>query len=545
MTSSSETQTIFHGGTIIAMDGNQQNTEAVVISGNKIVAVGLFDDLRSQYPEALDYNLNGKVLLPGFIDAHSHILWAAKTRGEPVVDIRAITESTYEKVIAKIKRRVSFAQPDECLVFFGLDAQLHQDMVFPTRQELDAIAPHHAIAIQTSNCHAVYLNTAALELCQLDRDTPDKPGGIIERDSTGAPTGKVMEATTWDVLDIFYGVWGESRLSEQLEKSAQKFLAQGITTLTEHLYLPYYKSYYLAAAKKGKQLPRIAAYQQATSADLTIDKFDSSNDELWLAGVKIHADGSPFIGNIWLSQPYLESEVTLERMDLKPGHTGSINYSVDYFTGMARTYFNQGWQMSVHTQGDRTIDMVLDVVENLMRENPRTDHRFRLEHCALMRADQIIRANKLGVLCSFFISHIRYWGAAIEDKLFGPERAAHYMPVGSATRQGMRISLHADTPMTDASALGLMQTAMNRKTSDGRVIGAGESISAELALRSVTIDAAYQLFMEEKIGSIEPGKYADFVVLDQNPLTTEADELHKIKTCETWLGGESIYRANN
>ena len=392
---------IFSGGPIITVDADTEGCEAVAVAGEKIVATGNLVSLQQEFPAAELYDLKERVLLPGFVDAHSHILWAAKTRGDPVVDIRAIVEPTFKKVLAKIRRRVAHAVSGECLVFFGLDAQLHPDMVEPSRAMLDEIAGTTPIAIQTSNCHAVYLNSAGMTLCNLDENTSDKQGGIIVRDQQGVPTGKVMEATTWDVLDIFYAQWGESRLNEQFAASARSFLAQGITTLTEHLYLPYYKAYYLNAQSTGIELPRIAAYQQATTADMRVDSFDNSNDRLWMAGVKIHADGSPFIGNIWLSKPYLESDITIERMHLRPGHTGSLNYSQDYFEQMVKTYFDQGWQMSVHTQGDRTIDMVLDVVEELLKNNPCSNHRFRLEHCALMREDQIERAMTLGVSGQF------------------------------------------------------------------------------------------------------------------------------------------------
>jgi predicted amidohydrolase YtcJ len=359
-------QTLFYGGTIVAMEEGKSKFEALVIDDDRIIATGSVELLRLQFPDSKKQNLRGRTLLPGFIDAHSHILWAAKTRGEPVVDIRAITEPTFKKVIAKIKRRLQHAKAGECLVFFGLDAQLHPDMVEPDKPMLDAIAPHHPIAIQTSNCHAVYLNTAAMELCHLDRNTADKPSGIIVRDDTGLPTGKVMEATTWDVLDIFYEVWGTQRLNQELNRSADRFLQQGITTVTEHLYLPYYKAYYQSALKEGQILPRIAAYQQATTADMQVDKLDDSRKQIWMAGVKMHADGSPFIGNIWLSEPYLESEITIQRMHLKPGHTGGINYSEDYLCDMIESYVEQGWPLAVHTQGDRTIDLVLDIIESLV-----------------------------------------------------------------------------------------------------------------------------------------------------------------------------------
>ena len=536
-------QTLFHGGTIHTLEESVPQVEAVLIDNERIVAIGDFDDLKQRSgSECLMHDLNGRTLLPGFVEAHSHILWAAKTRGAPVVDIRALVEPSFAQVMDKVERRIRHADKNEWLVFFGLDAQLHQDMVFPDRTTLDAIAPDNPIAIQTSNCHAVYLNSAALKVCELTASTPDKPGGVIERDDSGNPTGKVMEATTWEVLDRFYAAWGEQRLTDQFHVSADTFLSQGITTVTEHLYLPYYKGYYRRALADGRPLPRIAAYQQATTADMLVDDLTSDGDRLWMAGVKIHADGSPFIGNIWLSQPYLETPVTLERMNLQPGHTGHLNYDIDYFRDMVRRYFDAGWQMSIHTQGDRTIDMVLDTVEQLLADRPRSDHRFRLEHCALMRDDQLERAMQLGVLCSFFVSHIRYWGSPIADMLFGAERAEHYMPVGSAVRRGMRASLHADTPMADASSLQLMHTAVTRQTDLGRVIGDSERISPMEALKAVTIDAAYQLFMEDKLGSISQGKYADLVVLDDDPLAGSPHSLDRNAVHQTFLNGQSVYR---
>ncbi|GAB5468465.1 MAG: amidohydrolase [Rhodospirillales bacterium] len=533
---------LFFGGPIVTMDPACPSPEAVAVRDGKIVATGdkaaAMAALDAGY-ESVD--LEGRCLLPGFIDAHSHPLWAAKTRGAPVVDVRAETVPTYAALLGKIERRVAAAKPGEHLLFFGLDAQLHPDMESPTRAFLDSLAPDNPLGIQTSNCHALYMNSAGFDACGIDASTPTPTGSVIERDAEGRPNGRIAEAITWRALETFYGAWGDDRLSAEFETQIHDFIRQGITTVTEHLYMPYYKAYYAAALKRGLPLPRIAAYQQATSDDMAVEKIVDPEDRLWMAGVKIHADGSPFIGNIWLTQPYLESEITLERMNLKPGHTGGLNYPQAYFERMVRRYFAEGWQMTVHTQGDRTIDMVLDLVETILTEMPRPDHRFRLEHCALMRDDQIARAVELGVLSSFFINHITHWGAPIEDALFGPERAAHYMPAGSAAKAGMRISLHADTPMTDPSALELMRAARLRTAGDGRCLGPEERLDAETALKSVTVDAAYQIGMEARLGSLTAGKHADLAVLDRNPLTTPPEALTKIAVLATYLAGDLVH----
>lgn len=536
------TETVFHGGTIITVDDSTPNPEAVVIRDARIAFVGTLAEAESlieEGPERVD--LKGKFLLPGFIDAHSHPLWAAKTRGAPVVDIRAETVPTFEAVLGKIERRIAAAKPGEHLLFFGLDAQLHEGFKALTREQLDKIGPDNPLGVQTSNCHALYLNSAGFEVCGISENTPTPTGSIIERSDCGWPTGKIAEAITWQALETFYAAWGDDRLCDEFEKCVHEFVRQGITTTTEHLYLPFYKAYYLSALGKGWPLPRIAAYQQAVVPDMRVEPMNIGDDRLWMAGVKIHADGSPFIGNIWLTEPYLENEITLVNMDLNPGHTGSINYPRAYFEEMVRNYVSQGWQMTIHTQGDRTIDMVLDLLEEVLAEVPRPDHRFRLEHCALMRDDQIERAVRIGVLSSFFINHITHWGAPIEDVLFGPERAAHYVPAGSAAKHGMRISLHADTPMTDPSCLELMQAAMTRRANDGRCLGPHECLDAKTALRAVTIDAAFQIAKEDVLGSISVGKHADFVVLDANPLTTDPNFIRDINVEQTWLAGECVW----
>ncbi|GIT92607.1 hypothetical protein JANAI62_31560 [Jannaschia pagri] len=533
---------LFHGGTIVTVDPDRPMAEAVVIYGGTIVYVGNVAGAAAHVDaQTARVDLGGRVLLPGFIDAHSHLLWAAKTRGAPVVDIRPHLVPTFDAVLAKIERRVSAAEPGEYLLFYGLDAQLHDGYRPLSRDVLDDIAPDNPLGVQTSNLHALYMNSAGFEACGIDAEFETPPGSEIERHPSGQPSGKLAEAITWVALETFYRSWGDARLTQEFKASIDQFIENGITTTTEHLYLPFYRAYYEAALKQGWPMPRLAAYQQAVTPDMRVEAFDLGPDRLWLAGVKIHADGSPFIGNIWLSEPYLDNSVTRDRMGLEEGHKGGVNYPMAFFEAMVRAYMGQGWQMTIHTQGDRTIDMVLDLLEVILRETPRPDHRFRLEHCALMRDDQIARCMALGVLGSFFINHITHWGAPIEDVLFGPERAAHYVPSGGAARAGMRLSLHADTPMTDPSCLELMQAATTRRAADGRCVGPDQRMDILAALRAVTIDAAFQIRKDDVLGSITPGKHADFVVLAENPLTTEAERLGDIAVLETWLAGEKVW----
>ena len=187
--------TIFFGGPIVTVDPDHPTPDGVLISGGRIASVGALTDLRARVgSNANMVDLAGKALLPGFIDAHSHPIWAAKTRGSPVVDVRAETVPTYAALIAKIRRRVAVADPGEFLLFFGLDAQLHPDMEEPNRAFLDTLAPDNPLGIQTSNCHALFLNSAGFQVWGIDETTATPTGSVIERDQTGRPTGKIAEA---------------------------------------------------------------------------------------------------------------------------------------------------------------------------------------------------------------------------------------------------------------------------------------------------------------------------------------------------------------
>ncbi len=171
-------------------------------------------------------------------------------------------------------------------------------------------------------------------------------------------------------------------------------------------------------------------------------------------------------------------------------------------------------------------------------QGARADHRWRIEHAGLIAPDDIARAARLGVALSFHVNHVRYYGPELRDAILGPERAARLMPIGTAVRAGHRVSLHADSPMYPPGPLGLVQTAVTRRTRTGEVLGAHEAISVEQALRAVTIDAAWQLRMEADVGSLAPGKRADLTILDADPRDVAAEQIDNIAVRATWLDGQ-------
>jgi predicted amidohydrolase YtcJ len=510
---------IFRGGTIVTVDESRPEAEALAVKDGRIMALGAAAAMEvHRGPDTEIVDVSTKTLLPGFVEAHGHLLWSGMVHGSPVVDIRAMTVPTFNAVLAKIRRRVAKSKAGEFLFFFGLDAQLHPGMRALTRQELDDICPDLPLAVQTSN-------------------TPQPTAGVIGKDEDGDLTGRLEESAAFIMCQAFYDHGGDERTEREFRNWIRKYAAAGITSATELLFQPFHLPFYEAAVADPDFPLRVRAYQVTNDSRTTVHGPGERDGDFAVVGIKIVADGSPFVGNIWLSRPYLGTDVTIKGMGLTEGHTGHMSYETAVLSKLIEDYVALGWQMAVHTQGDRTVDVVLDAYERALAKHPRDDHRFRLEHCATMREDQIARANELGVVCSYFLAHLYYWGQALRDHLLGPERTADYMPVGMAARSGMRMSFHSDAPMTEPSPLLSMQIGVTRQHQSGDVLGPDQRVDVDTAIKAVTLDAAYQIFLDDKVGSLEVGKEADIVVLDRNPRSVPPDEIASIAVEATYKSG--------
>ncbi|MCK1488360.1 amidohydrolase [Bradyrhizobium sp. 193] len=536
--------TIFHGGTIVTMDRDQMQVEAVAISKGKILAVGSWEAVsRHRGFETTIVDLDGRTMLPGFVEAHGHPLLSALCWGDPVVDIRSVHTPTYEAALAKIRRRVSKAKDGEFLWFLGLDPQLHVGAKEPSKTDLDELSPTIPIAVQVSNMHGIYLNTAALKALKITRETPVVPGGNVRCDENGEPW-KFEERSREYVIESFYALCGEQRGVDSLRDWLWKFSKSGYTTSSEMGVTPMTSLFYKKTLEREQMPIRVFCYQRAVPEGIETISFEGGNDRFAMAGIKMWGDGSVLMGNVWLTRPYLNNKITLTSMGLPRDSVGHMNYKPEELKRIIKAYAARGHQMSVHTHGDRTIDAVLDAYELALNEFPEAKRPFRLEHCGTLREDQIDRCNKLGVVCSFFLPYLYYWGEALRDALLGPEAAAKFVPAGSAVRKGMRSSLHCDPPMTWPHALLCLHLATTRRSRAGSVIGPDQIMDIDSALRSVTIDAAFHLRKHNEIGSIEVGKYADFVLLDRNPRTVDPEHVLDLKVLGTYVEGERIWECS-
>jgi hypothetical protein len=255
------------------------------------------------------------------------------------------------------------------------------------------------------------------------------------------------------------------------------------------------------------------------------------SEYLKIGSVKLLQDGSIQGLTGALSEPYHN----------KPDFRGELILPQETLDGLVEKYHGEGFQIAVHANGDRAIESVLDAIEKAQKLHPRDDHRHMIIHCQTATHDQIRRMKRLGIVPSYFVNHVYYWGDRHVSIFLGPERAKRISPLASSLKEGLIFTLHSDLPVTPVDPLFSIHCAVNRITREGKVLGPDERISPMEALKTYSTHAAYCSFEEHIKGSIEVGKLADFTVLSDNPLTVSPDKIKDIDVIKTVVGGQMVY----
>ncbi len=425
---------------------------------------------------------------------------------------------------------------DADLVITGTVLTVQEGLPWPSLTWLDDVAPAGPLVIIHNSGHQAFFNSQAARLAGLNRDTPDPKGAKFGRTAGGELDGSAEE--TGAVFPLLRGAINAGDYPAMLLAECARLNRAGLTTCSEMAFDPAFRP--LVDGLRDRLTVRLRTYEISNpqmSSDATPGEGD---DTVRQVGIKIWVDGSPWIGNIVLSFPYLDSAAT-RAIGVTPGSCGHANYTREQLAEIVGAYFPLGWPMACHVQGDAGIDTILDVYEEALRQHPRDDHRLRLEHVGAIRDEQLRRAADLGVTCSIFVDQIHYWGDVIVDGLFGPERGSRWMPAGSAVATGMRISLHNDPPVTPEEPLRNISVAITRTAPSGRVLAPEERLTVEQAIRAQIIDAAWQLFADDIIGSLAVGKYADMVVLSADPRTVPPEQIADLDVRATYLAGRQVH----
>ncbi|OCB49300.1 amidohydrolase [Mycobacterium vulneris] len=522
-------------GTVLTVNEAQPTAEAVAVSGGRIVAVGSRAEVAAWAGPGTDVREVDGCIMPGFVEAHGHPLMEAVALSGRIVDIRPVTLPRAETVLDAIRAEVARRGADGAFLN-GWDPLLQHGLPDPTLAWLDGLAPDTPLVIVHNSGHKAYFNSAAARRAGLTRHTPDPKGAKYGRDADGNLDGTAEE--TGAVFPLLGDAIAVSDYPAMLAAECARLNQAGLTTCSEMAFDPMFRP--LLAQMHDQLTVRLRTYEMST-AELRTDAVPSEGDDMVRqVGIKIWVDGSPWVGNIDLTFPYLDTDAT-RTIGVVPGSCGHANYTKEQLTEIVGTFFPQGWQLACHVHGDAGVDTILDVYEEVLRAHPRDDHRLRLEHVGAITPEQLRRAHALGVTCSLFVDHLHYWGDVLVDGLFGPEHGSRWMPAGSAVATGMRISLHNDPPVTPEEPLRNISVAVTRTAPSGRVLAPDERLTVEQGIRAQTIDAAWQLFADNVIGSLEVGKYADLVIVSGDPRETAPEAIADLEVRATFLAGRQVY----
>tara|TARA_B100000929_G_scaffold91732_1_gene72036 strand:- start:1836 stop:3587 length:1752 start_codon:yes stop_codon:yes gene_type:complete len=533
---------IFFGGHIITMHEEDPLNEAVAIHYGKISSIGKKDEimkLRTWKTKVVD--LRGRTLMPGFIEAHCHPIATAIL--SQVVDISGFNYNSRSEILNTIRVAVKKASPGEWILAFGWDPVLVPDLHKPTLSELDSISNDTPIFILTQMMHHAFVNSAVYKAAGITIDTPNPTGGgVFQKDNQGNLNGIIYEFSALQyILDKMPKTpQGTAELLLNLQYT--KYAKAGYTSISVlgPVNIAGNPLQFMEHLSNNGSPVRSYVYPIKNQLDGSTYSNDYGNDFFKIKGVKLYMDGSPYTGGAAFSEPYLNTDLTLNRIGLKKNHRGSINFTEDSLLTTLTYYHTNNYQIAIHAQGEVAIQGILDAFTKILYKYPRSNHRHRIEHNALITKEQIAQAKKLGLTLSFFIDHIYYYGDQLEY-IVGSKRAERFMPIQSAISAGHHSTIHTDNPATPVDPFRAISTAVTRKTKNDKfILGKDERISAYDALKAITINAAWQLFEEQNRGSITIGKSADLVILSHNPLETKNKEIKNINVISTWIDGKQV-----
>lgn len=539
------TDRILKAATVITMDPGTPRAEAVAVSGGTITAVGTLDQCRAAVPDAEVVDTGAAALLPGLVEPHSHPLMSGISLETPAVNITPFVYPKWSDVEKVFAQTIANSDPSAPLLFSGFDALLHQRPA-PKADELDRTFGDRVAVIVDNSGHGVYFNTALMKTKGWDVNPPaDPPGARFGRNPDGSLNGQGFETA------VLFAVVGDimTELGNPLVAGAKYYaeMARGGYTSTSDMTFDLgLKPGYEALAAAPSCPLRLSMFEVSTSTTYA-DPLSFAADETMLhkQGVKLWTDGSPWIGNIGISFPYLDTETTrMAGIDPKTaGGAHSMNYTRAQLDAVLDKAAPAGWQMAFHSNGDLAIDLALDAYEGALHRHNLlgTDHRWRIEHLGAGTRRQFDRAAKLGVYVSMAPFQYYYWGDLLDGKMFAPEHGGVWQSFADAEASGAVVSFHNDGSVSPPTPILNIQTAVTRRTRSGAVHGPQQAMTLEAAMRCHTIDAARTLHRDHLIGSITPGKLADFTELAADPFAVDPAALaEKATVLGTWLSGQRV-----
>jgi len=538
---------VYYGGDILTMEGDLPSyTQALATKDGKIIYLGDLNGAKvlSNNKTAM-IDLKGQALLPGFIDAHGHVTQlalalnianlAAKPYGE--ADNFAGLQSALRHYIKKNK-----IPKGQWVLGLGYDTSILPN--HPDKALLDEVSTDHPILIIHSSGHIGVVNSLALKQANINKNTENPSGGLIQKMANGEPNGVLEESAMWPVMLKVPKASHEQEL-QMLQDALASYASYGITTVQDGRTSPKDLALLESAAKNDQlyldviSYPAIEMLNNKWQPDF--EKYKHYQNNLRIGGVKLSLDGSMPGKTAYTTKPY---HVIPEGLPLDyHGYTAFDDAQVNAFVKKA---WDNNWQIIIHTNADGAGDQMIKAIQEIGEPELHTrDWRPVMIHAQMAREDQFDQMKKLDILVSFEMTHPFLFGDYYLDSVMGKELGARNNPAGSAVKRDINFTFHNDSPVVVPDLLMTTWAGVNRLTRSGKVIGPEQRVSAYQALKSITINAAYQNFEEDSKGSLAVGKQADFVILKQNPVKVEPQKIKDIKVIKTINDDDVVWPRNS
>ncbi len=537
------TTRVFTARRIVTMNASQPIVTHVAVRDGRILGLGSAADMEMFGPAETDDRFASQVLMPGFVEGHSHALEGAAWQqpyvgffdrvapdGSTVPGLKSI-----DAVVARLREVSATADPAKPLYVWGFDPIYFEDGRRMVRADLDAVATDRPVIVAHISGHIMNVNTTVLEQAGFSRDS--NIDGLL-RDAAGDLTGEVLGPA---VMARAARVAGGMQMLRALDApSLHRFAAQarraGVTTATDLVNALTPDGAALLARVTAdpafplRLVPALNAreYSPAEGTARIAELQRESGDKLHYGMVKLVVDGS--------------IQGFTARLRWPGYHNGAPNglwyIAPAELAGIVEAYHRAGIQLHIHTNGDEASELATEMVGRAQQAFPRPDHRHTLQHCQM--ADEAIfrRMAAHGMCVNLFANHVFYWGDQHRALTMGPSRADRLDACATALRCGVPLAIHSDAPVTPLAPLFTAWCAVNRRTASGRVLGADECITVPQALRAITMGAAWTLKLDHLVGSIDVGKFADFAVLDADPYAVDPAALREVAVQATILGGD-------
>ena len=532
--------TLYEGGPILTMVGDSPRyAEALAVRNGRILAVGDLSAVeKAAGKNARHVDLAGRTLLPGFIDSHGHVTSVGQAAGfaslapPPVGGVASIADLQAALTRFMTDRTLPQGAP---IVGVGYDDSQLAERRHPTRQDLDQVSSVRPVLIMHVSGHLASANSAMLSLMGIGPDTPDPAGGHIRRMADGrTPSGILEESALFPALAYVLPRDLDGAVAAAV--AGQKvYMANGITTAQDGRVMPEAFPGLAEAARRGA-LPldtvALISFDRDWPEAVRQQIGKPYSGRLRIGGVKLSLDGSPQGRTAWLHDP-----VPVPPEGKGADYRGYPAMDPAVFRTRLEDARANNWQVYVHVNGDEAAQTLI----NEVRDTGLTGRRTIAIHAQVVRPEQLEAFRELDIQPSFFASHTWFWGDWHREVALGPARADFISPQASAWRAGLRPTAHNDSPVVPPDIMRLLWSSVNRRTQSGDILGPEERISVYRALQQVTLNAAWQIHEEADKGSLEPGKRADLVILDANPLTIDPRSLTAVRVVATIKDGEMIF----